>query len=261
MSPRLITLLTDFGRTDTYVGQMHTVIASIAPAARVIDFTHDIAPQNILQAAVMLEDAVEACPPGTIHVVVVDPGVGSQRRAIAAEIGPWIFVGPDNGLFTAVLARWPRGAVVELTERRFQRQTRSATFHGRDIFSPVAAHLSNGIPLTSLGPIVLPPLVQILLPQPRIDPHGTSGEVLWVDHFGNLITNLRREQIEIFPGHVTLGAVAQIPLVDCYALGSSEDPIALIGSSGRLEIAVKNGSAAERLHAGPGVRVHWRASE
>ncbi len=261
MSQRLITLLTDFGRTDTYVGQMHAVIASVAPESRVVDFTHDIAPQNILQAAVMLEDAVEACPPGTIHVAVVDPGVGSQRKAIAAEIGPWIFVGPDNGVFTAVIVRWPVGAVVELTERRFHREIQSTTFHGRDIFSPVAAHLSNGVPLASLGPTLLPLLVQIPIPQPRRETTCVAGVVLWVDHFGNLITNLSRQHLDQRSGRVKVGTVSDVPLVDCYAAGQPDGLFALFGSSGRLEIAVRNGSAASRLQTGGGMRVEWRAHD
>ncbi len=261
MSQRMITLLTDFGRTDTYVGQMHAVIASIAPAVRVVDLTHDIAPQNIVHGGLMLEDAVEACPPGTIHVAVVDPGVGSQRKAIAAEVGPWIFVGPDNGLFTAVLARWPLGAAVELTERRFHRETRSNTFHGRDVFAPTAAHLANGASLVSLGSALLTPLIQTPIPQPCREPHRTTGEVLWVDHFGNLVTNLRREHLHRSGGRISLPTASDLPLVACYADGPEESLFALFGSSGRLEIAVRNGSAAARLKAGAGTIVEWQPAD
>ncbi|MEX2387438.1 MAG: SAM-dependent chlorinase/fluorinase, partial [Phycisphaeraceae bacterium] len=186
----LLTLLTDFGHTDTYVGQMKGVIAGIAPQATAIDLIHVVPPQQVLVAAVMLEAAVEAFAAQTIHVAVVDPGVGGARRAVAVRTEKGVFVGPDNGLFTAVLERWPAVEAVALTNRQYQRDTVSATFHGRDIFAPAAAHLAAGVPMHDLGDSVDPAtLVQLNLPQPTPTDHGMTLHVLWIDHFGNLITD------------------------------------------------------------------------
>lgn len=255
----VLTLLTDFGLQDTYVAQMHGVIAGIAPAARVIDLTHAIEPQNVMQGAVALVDAVAAFPDGTFHVVIVDPGVGSDRRAIAAEIGPWRFVGPDNGVFTGVLDRWPLHRAVSLTNPQFFRPEVSRTFHGRDIFVPVAAHWANGTPLESFGELVTDPLKRIDWPRPTVSPGQIEGEVMVVDHFGNLITNIQAMHL---PAGQTVEVQTQPfiigPIVDCYA----DQPgrlMALIGSSGRLEIARGNHSAAQTLQLGVGakVRVNW----
>ncbi|HUQ68079.1 MAG TPA: SAM-dependent chlorinase/fluorinase [Planctomycetaceae bacterium] len=290
----LLTLLTDFGLQDTYVAQMHGVIAGIAPTARVIDLAHGIQPQNRLHAAVALVDAVEAFPDGTVHVVVVDPGVGSARRAIAAEIGPWRFVGPDNGVLTGVLDRWPLHRAVSLTKTRFFRPNVSRTFHGRDVFAPVAAQLATGVPMDELGEPFVDPLVRLDWPRPTMSARQITGQVLVVDRFGNLITNItadllttlgatgeglrspvllatsepvpdtredtggskpaasgtRAPTVEVTAGLHTIG-----PVVGCYAERPGQ-PLALIGSSGRLEIAVGNGSAAETLQLGVGAKVN-----
>ncbi len=254
MSAPMITLLTDFGRSDSYAGQMQAVIATVSPAARIIDLTHDIGPQNIVQAACVLADSVAACPPGTIHVVVVDPGVGSQRRAIAAEIGPWLFVAPDNGVLTAVQERWPLGRIVELTKPEYHRPGVSATFHGRDLFGPVAAHLANGVEIDHVGRELATPPVRVPLPKPLISDTQVSGEVLWSDHYGNLITNIREVELPNPTDFVRIGEQSA-RFVTCYAEGQPGELVALIGSSGRLEIASRDGSAAQVLSASPGSTV------
>lgn len=254
-----ITLLTDFGLQDTYVAQMHGVIAGIAPQVRVIDLTHGVRPQNRIQAAILLADAVPAFPPGTIHVFVVDPGVGSDRRMIAAEIGDWRFVGPDNGVLTAVLDRWPLHRAVSLMNPQSFRPNVSRTFHGRDVFAPVAAHWASGVSMTEFGPLISDSLVRLDLPQPTIGERCIDGEVLYVDGFGNLITNiLRSHWPSSSVGEAAVGPHAVGPLVRCYAERSGE-LMALIGSSERMEIAAGNGSAAERLQltAGAPVSVRW----
>ncbi|MBI1348086.1 hypothetical protein GC163_17570 [bacterium] len=242
-----ITLLTDFGHRDTYVGEMHAVIAGIAPQARVIDLTHDVSPQNVLQGAILLANAVDACPAGTIHVAVVDPGVGSSRAAIAVQAGDRTFIAPDNGLLTVVLQKFPQQSAVELTNPAYHRQQMSATFHGRDLFSPVAAHLANGVSLAALGPPITLPLVTLPIPEPQQTSNGLRGEVLWVDHFGNLITNLPSSHIGDNVASVHWRDAAAIPLVRCYADADVGTLLALIGSSSRLEVAVRNGSAADVL--------------
>lgn len=257
MSIPLITLLTDFGRTDTYVGQMHCVLAVLAPQARVVDLTHEIAPQKILQGAVILQDAVSVAPEGAIHVAVVDPGVGSTRRGLAARIGPWWFVGPDNGLFTAVMETWPCTDVVQLDRPEFHRPLVSATFHGRDVFCPAAAALANGVPLQKIGSSLSTPPVLLNLPKPELSGKHLTGCVLWKDHFGNLITNIQRSHLSGRVQDIAVGQISGVRLVDCYADAATDELVALWGSSGRLEIAVRGGSAAAvtGLNAGAEIRV------
>lgn len=253
----LIALLTDFGVRDTYVGQMHAVLATLAPTARVIDLTHAIAPQNVTQGAVVLADAVEAFPPQTIFLAVVDPGVGSDRRAIAAEIGPWRCVGPDNGLFSGLLERWPLVRAVALENAAYRRSHVSATFHGRDLFAPAAAALANGVSLEELGPSLALPLV--MLPMARSERTDTpagpalTGKILWADHYGNLLTSITAADLCSVRGE-DAGVVSvwgadvehsAIPIVRCYADALPGTLIALLGSSGRLELARVDGSAAE----------------
>jgi S-adenosylmethionine hydrolase len=251
-----VALLTDFGTQDTYVAEMHAVLASLAPQVRVIDLTHAIDSQNILQGAVALGDAVEVFPRGTIFVAVVDPGVGSARRAVAAEIGDWRFVGPDNGLLTGVLQRWPLDRGVSLTNAQYFRSTVSRTFHGRDVFAPVAAHWATGVPLEQFGPPLDEPLQRLPWPKPVLLAGGVTGEVLAVDHFGNLLTNLSAElwADRTAVPRVSLAGRDIGPLVACYADRPGE-PLALIGSHGRLEIAVDQGSAAAELGCGVGTAV------
>lgn len=262
MNRAWITLLTDFGWQDTFVGQMKGVIAGINPDATVIDLTHDIAPQDIRQAARTLSDACPAFPTGTIHVIVVDPGVGSQRRALAAEIDGHRFVCPDNGLLTPLLRRATVFRCVTLNQPRWWRTTVSGTFHGRDVFAPVAAAWSLGLDLLQFGSPLDQPVCLPDAPGPRCETGpmglGIHGTVIDLDHFGNLITDLRAEHLVTLPtvGSIQLEArPVTSGLCHCYAERQPGAPVALINSSGWLEIAVVNGNAAQTLHAGRGSRV------
>lgn len=250
----VIALLTDFGLRDTYVAQMHGVIAQRDTALRVIDVTHAIPPQNVLAGAYALSDAVAAFPPGTIFVAVVDPGVGSTRRAIAAEFGAWRFVGPDNGLLSVLLDQYALATVVELTNPAYHRQPRSSTFHGRDIFAPVAAAWATGIPIAAFGPPCTTPLVRLDHAKPTKRTEGKqeliAGVVIDADHFGNICTNIHRDDLRgnVSNGwNVKLDDTAIGPLANCYADGTPGDVLALFGSNDRLEIAICRGSAAQRF--------------
>lgn len=253
---RLLTLLTDFGLSDVYVGVMKGVIAQINPHLKVVDITHAIPPQNIAAARFCLMNAFPYFPEGTVHVAVVDPGVGSRRRAIAVETTAGFLVGPDNGLFSGVLSQYPALAVVELTNPQFWRSpTPSSTFHGRDIFAPVAAHLASGVPLQNLGEA----LAKDSLVQLPIDPciqteTGAKGYIQYIDYFGNCVTNI--------PGAVVLGKVwsavvagLTLPSYNTYSDSHPGTALALVGSHGWVEIAVSNGNARSQLGLNLGARV------
>ncbi len=247
----IVTLLTDFGRGDVYAGLLHGVILGIVPHLRVVDLTHDVAPQAVLEAAFLLESAYRYFPPGTVHLAVVDPGVGTARPLIAMEAGPAFFVAPDNGLLTVVwqgLGDGERTAarIVELTEPGFWLPQVSSTFHGRDILAPVAAHLAAGRPLEEVG---RPRQGLMLLPeaQPTIAPNGTvQGRIVHVDRFGNCGTNIPAGSLGS-ASVVTAGGHPVGWLRRTYADVAPGQPLALAGSDGRLEIAVREGSAAEAL--------------
>jgi S-adenosylmethionine hydrolase len=258
----IITLTTDFGLADSYVGTMKGVILGIAPSARLIDITHDISPQNTHQAAYIVQTFPSYFPAGAIHMVIVDPGVGSERRAIALATPDATFVAPDNGVLTYVwrdaLAKWGPEAcqVVELAEPRFWLGRVSSTFHGRDIFAPVVAHLASGTPLHALGPR-LPRLTEADLEQPAPGrTGGLVGRIIHVDHFGNCITNITPQHLE----EAGLTEQIAVRIIDQRIAGLrrtfADVPvgalIALIGSSDRLELAVRNGSAAQTLGVGIG---------
>ena len=258
MAP-IITLTTDFGTADSYVAQMKGVILSLNPSAQIIDVTHAIPPQNVLRGAAVLHEVVPVYPPGTIHVAVVDPGVGSDRAIIAARIGEQVFVGPDNGLITLAAGRLGLREAVRLNRKTFWRDEISHTFHGRDVMAPVAAHLSLGIPLNQLGDPVSS-IVRLEFPRPRVDSEWVIGEVLWGDSFGNLITNI---DAALLPESKRTRATVKfgrhrIDAIDThYAARPAGALMALVGSSGRLEIAVSGGNAEEVLKnsAGTPVRV------
>jgi S-adenosylmethionine hydrolase len=253
----VITLTTDFGTADGYVGAMKGVILSLAPSATVVDISHDVAPHDVRHGARVLAAAVPFFPSGTIHVAVVDPGVGSARRGIAVQTARAVFVGPDNGLFTPFLHE--RVACFDLTNPETYRDTVSATFHGRDIFAPVAAHLANGMPLSELGPAVDDPL-SLPMPEPERLPDGqVRAEVVHVDRFGNLVTNLKLAQWDKADEEpsgirVVVGSES-LALHRTYADVAPGTLIALVGSDGYLELAVSEGKAAERLGMGVGVNV------
>ena len=252
----IITLLTDFGTSDGYVAAMKGVIAAIAPDARVDDAAHDIPPGDVAGAALALRRYWRLYPAGTVHVAVVDPGVGSDRRGIALEVDGRFLVGPDNGVFTHVLREAERVQAVSLESAEYFRAEVSATFHGRDIFAPVAAHIARGVRLVSLGARITDP-VQLPWPEPQRTADAVEGVVVHADRFGNLITNI--------PGDwcargstVWLGERRIGPLFLTHADVAPGEPAALIGSAGFLEISVRDGSAAEVLAANRGAVVRGR---
>jgi S-adenosyl-L-methionine hydrolase (adenosine-forming) len=254
----LITLTTDFGVSNPYVAQMKGVILSIAPEAEIVDITHAVAPQGVLEGAVVLDDVCRRFPPGTIHVAVVDPGVGTARRSLYAEIAGQRYLCPDNGLLTLVLRRSPADRLVELQNRDYFLPEVSSTFHGRDVFAPVAAHLALGLAPELLGwPLSNPVLLE--LPQSELSNDQIRGEVLLVDSFGNAITNIERGVLEQLGRldrlEVRIGSVCIGPVRRTYGDSPSGELIALLDSQGRLEVAVVNGSAAQVLGLQPGMPV------
>jgi S-adenosyl-L-methionine hydrolase (adenosine-forming) len=261
----IITFTSDFGLRDVYVGVVHGVIAGIAPQARVIDLTHLIPPQDVVAGAVALHAACRYLPEGTIHLAVVDPGVGTARRALLLRTGQGWFVGPDNGLFTLAA---PVEAIVgcwELTNPRYWLPSPSATFHGRDIFGPAAAYLARGVPPEELA---TPASLPRQLPGLQLRDLGaveTSGTVLAIDHFGNMITNLRApsEWAEaVRAGRVTAWLEAQ-PLRAVETYGSrapSPELLLLANSAGLLEIAVARGNAAAVSGLGVGATLRVMVS-
>jgi S-adenosylmethionine hydrolase len=249
-SARRITLLTDFGTQDGYTGAMRGVIAGIAPDAIVEDISHDLPHGDVHAAAWTLTTYAHLYPPGTVHVAVIDPGVGSERRAIAARVGSHIFVAPDNGSLTRVLDG--EAEVVEIRERLYRRDDVSQTFHGRDIFAPAAAHLARGIALEQLGPRALG-VIRLDCPTPTRTVEGIDGEVIHIDRFGNLITNIPGSWIEQSGDTWQLrsdGAIA--PVVRTYADVAAGHLLAYEGSSRMMEIGIRDGNAAmqTRLHRG-----------
>jgi S-adenosylmethionine hydrolase len=249
----VITLLTDFGTRDTYVGQMKGVIAAIAPQATVVDLTHAVPPQDVLAGAIELDGAVDAFAQGTIHVGVVDPGVGSARQPIAVQTERFTFIGPDNGLFTTVMQSAQHWQAVALNEPAYHRAEVSKTFHGRDIFAPVAAHLAAGAAVHQLGPAVPSP-AQLTLPGVEVQADRLVGQVLLIDHFGNLITNITAHDLNIKPGEPNAATMTlRVGKTEVRGLGQTfsdaepGEPVAYWGSSGRLEIALRNGSAHQTL--------------
>jgi S-adenosylmethionine hydrolase len=244
----LVTLTTDFGLSDSYVGAMKGVILSIDPTVTIVDISHDIAPQNVQEAAYVVYAAYPYFPPDTVHIVVVDPGVGSRRRAIALRAAQACFVAPDNGVLSYVLAREGMREAVSLTNSKYHRRTVSHTFHGRDIFAPVAAHLARGVPLTELGE-PLTEIVTFSLPRPQVLPDGeVVGHVLHIDRFGNLILDVKEGDCILDGGIVLEVAGRRIQdLGRTFTDVPAGELVAYIGSSGHLEIALREGNAAQSL--------------
>jgi hypothetical protein len=260
----MITLTTDFGTRDAYVAAMKGVMRGVHPEARFVDVTHEISPQDVMETAFVLRSAVPYFPEGTVHLVVVDPGVGTERRAVAVAHEGRYFVGPDNGVFPLVLDDATPDAAVELDQpSRWRTPDPSTTFHGRDIFAPVAAHIAAGCTLDDVGTPVdtLEPLRWAL---PIVDEHGIEGQISHIDRFGNCITNIRRATLakvdDVDAERLSGDAKATLD-VTCYA-GSAVleglhatygevargEPLLLFGSTGFLEIAVNAGNAAELLN-------------
>lgn len=247
-SGRVITFLTDFGTQDAYVGVMKGVIASISPQAQLIDLTHAIPPQDLYAARFNLLNAVPYFPEHTIHVVVVDPGVGTSRRGIAVQTEAGVLVGPDNGVMSGVWQQFRFQKAVDLTNPKFWRVTvASSTFHGRDIFAPAAAHIARGIPLEQLGHEIAPEsLKRIDLPLLSWGEQFVRGGIQYIDHFGNGITTIPADAVKGNPQQVLIGQT-ELPWCSTYGAAAPGHPLALIGSHGWVEVAVNQGSAAQML--------------
>ncbi len=259
MARPVIALLTDFGLRDHYVAAMKGVVLGLCPDAAIVDITHDVPPQDILAGALELEAVAPYLPSGTIVVGVVDPGVGSARRGVIVETGGLRYVGPDNGLFSLVTRASGVGIACEIANPRFMRPSVSRTFEGRDRFAPAAGWLAAGTPIAEFGPHVSD-LVSLDVPEPAVRDDGTlTGIVLRVDHFGNLVTNIPDAQVARFASVSIDVAGARIDrLAHTYADAAKGSLCALIGSTGRLEISVNGGSAADTLAASRGTAVHVR---
>jgi S-adenosylmethionine hydrolase len=251
----IITLTTDFGISSPYVAQMKGVILGCNPAATIVDVTHAIPPQNITAGAIALREVAMHFPPRSIHIAVVDPGVGSARQIIYVEAGAQRFVGPDNGLFSLVTREHPAQRMVAVTNRAFWQSDVSSTFHGRDIIAPVAARLSRGLDPVELGP-ALERMVELPWPIPNIADGRVTGEVTHIDAFGNAISNLRQADVARLAAPRTQLRVdvrgRPLRIHATYSQASAGDAIALFGSGGYLEIAMVNGSAANALGLTPG---------
>lgn len=255
----VVALLTDFGTRDHYVGTMKGVILGICADAALVDLTHDIEPQDILGGALELAAAAPFFPAGTIFVAVVDPGVGSGRRAVAVESGGRWFVGPDNGLiWPAIEALGGSVQAVALDNPRYALPVMSRTFEGRDRFAPAAAWLASGVPLAMLG-TALSVVSRLDVPRPRISGEGIDGEVMRVDRFGNLITNISRRAFEACADpRVRVGGIEIRRVAATYAEAERGVPCALFSSTDHLEIAVREGRAGDLLQASRGTAVHVR---
>ncbi len=254
----IITLTTDFGVRDPYVAEMKGVILALTRDVHLVDVSHEVEPQQVAEAALALEGIAGTFPAGTIHLAVVDPGVGTARRGIVAAAGDHLFVGPDNGLFTAVLARTGWQAF-ELTAVELRQPTVSRTFHGRDIFAPAAAHLALGVPPARFGPPVTDP-VRLPWPEARSVAGGVAGAVIHVDRFGNLVTSIGSAWVREVAGGVAEPGTVRVagralPIVGTYADLPPRGAGALVGSRNRLEVVVRDGSAATVLRARRGTPV------
>jgi S-adenosylmethionine hydrolase len=253
MANPTITLTTDFGHASPYVAALKGVILGINPNARLVDLSHAIPPQDLRHAAYFLEQAIPYFPPGVLHVIVVDPGVGSERALLYVEVRSQRLLVPDNGCWTG-LVRGTNPAVRRLTTARYWRQPVSATFHGRDILAPVAGHLSLGVPADALGPSVSS---WVRLEEPALvrTAADVTGAVVFVDDFGNLITNIPATELPEGALRVTVGPHGVSRRVRAYAEAAPGQPVALVSSSGLLEIAVPQGNAARQLGVGVGTTV------
>lgn len=265
--PAPISLTTDFGQTDPYVGQMKGVILRIAPETPIVDITHAVPPQNVSAASFLLADLPDHFPSGTVHLAVVDPGVGSSRRILALRAGDQFFIAPDNGLLTLVMDRFPNAPVVALSPHVGDHLV-SHTFHGRDLMAPAAGRLARGDDLFSLGnPLESVPIrLDDLLPRQILAQDGPTeitGRIVWIDHFGNLITNISEKLLgEADPSdwRLRLGPHGVSGVQSYYAETIPGEVLMLIGSTGRLEIAVRDGSAAQHWNAKIGDPVSLRVA-
>jgi S-adenosylmethionine hydrolase len=263
----IVALLTDFGGQDHYAGAVRGAVLAACPEATLVDIAHDLEAHDVLGGAYALCAAYPAFPAGAVFVAVVDPGVGSARRGLAVEAGGYRFVGPDNGILSLMLAEQPGARVHELTNRGLFRYEVAATFHARDVFAPVAGHLAQGSPLELVGPPVSDPVRLELEAVGRPAAGEWLTRVLHVDRFGNLTTHLDRRAMDEILAEVGGDATrlvalvegAVVPFVHTYSDVPEGEACALLGGSGRLEIAVHRGSAARVLGAGKGAPVRLRS--
>jgi S-adenosylmethionine hydrolase len=260
----IITLMTDFGTQDEYAGVLKGVISTINPTVTIIDITHGIEPQNVTAAAYTLKAAYPYFPQETIHLAVVDPGVGSRRDILAVRCAGHLFLAPDNGLMAPILAENPPESGYRVENENLFCHPVSRTFHGRDVFAPVAAHLSQGLPLKAVGrPLDFGQLQPLCVREPGVGLSGIlEGEVVGVDRFGNLITNIDRKLLHRFGQgdiDILLGDCTISGMVDTYAQGAQGELLAIIGGRDCLEIAVNGGSAAKTLNVVHGNTVRVKA--
>ena len=250
MARPVVALLSDFGTRDHYAGAMKGVVLGICPDAALVDISHDVPPHDILTAGLELAASYRSFPVGSVFLVVVDPGVGSARRGLASDVGDYRLVAPDNGVLTPVFRETPPKRVVELTERRYARPTVSRTFEGRDRFAPAAAWLAKGVQLSALGRPISD-YRQLEIPSPAAEEGRIAGEVLLVDRFGNLVTNIDRKAFERLAHsgaiQIEAGPHGIGRLVETYADIGGDEVCALFGSTDHLEFAANSTSAAKRL--------------
>jgi S-adenosylmethionine hydrolase len=261
----LITLITDFGIEDTYAGVLKGVILSISPACSIVDITHQIPPQDVRAACFALSTSYAYFPRGTIHLVIVDPGVGSTRRPLLIEIDDYFFIGPDNGVFTAILAQPRLKSAIEITNDEYFLAEVSSTFHGRDIFAPVAAHLANGCPPSRFG---MPVSDYVLLDWPQTDvvkPGVAQGTIIHIDRFGNLVTSFSRDYIKEITGNrrfqIECAGAVITQMVPSYSHAQPGELCGVFGSSNYLEISITNGSARDILNVQSGDCVKITAAD
>ena len=257
----LITLLTDFGDRDYFVASVKGVILNINPQAQIVDLSHHVTPHDVADAAYLLKSCYRYFPDGTIHVAVVDPGVGTSRRPLLVSSSRYYFVGPDNGLFTHIYQDETGVEVRHLENRQYRLDSEGATFDGRDLFAPAAAWLTKGQPLGSFGRLV-PNYERLPISEPSWDKHAMVGEIVYIDRFGNLISNLTAYHIREVRGvtkradpYIRIVGLTIDSLVRSYGEGSADTPQALINSNGYVEVLLKEGRAADRLNVARGARI------
>ena len=260
-APPLITLLTDFGERDHFVASMKGVILSINPSVTIVDLSHQITSHQIGEAGYFLRSCYRYFPDGTIHVAVVDPGVGTGRRPLLISIGKALFIGPDNGLFSEVLEQEPGAKIWQINNKQYRLSTAGSTFDGRDVFAPAAAWLSRGVPPAFMGSAIHDPIRSSTAPPIRHD-ELLIGKIISIDRFGNLISNITARQVQEFKASLGEGGVEIHvgmhlinDLVKSYSQGNRDSPSALINSSGTLEIILREESAAHRLQVDVGEEI------
>lgn len=253
----IVTLTTDFGLQDYYVSAMKAVMLGIAPEVRLVDISHEVPDQDIMAGSWVLQNSAPLFPSNSVHLVVIDPGVGTDRNPIALKVDDQYYVGPDNGIFS-LLTEDKEFEAVRLTNSDYWHTKRSNTFHGRDIFAPVAAHLSNGVPLNELGE-PLNELKTYRWASPIADKDGLQGWIIHIDKFGNLVSNLKESLIEDVIGDqsvkIYVGNMILDELLPTFGSVPEGEPVAYIGSSGMLEVGINKGDAAEMMSVKKGAPI------